>query len=187
MKRVMKKVCLIITAAFVFVQCSRSNKYDPDSLTAVEKDQFMMTIIRYVARAPENVGPTEKFKTEHDEYYQERASLCFLEQFYQSGNTQYFLLTQAAPSLTEKRHATGGKLVLNDDGSVAEYEEVFRTWKMVPDTLKKRSYFLFDRMVNGESLEPFYTVVTGDKYIEFPDERTYYDKSAREWKTKELK
>jgi len=75
--------------------------------------------------------------------------------------------------------------VLNDDGSIGEYEEVFRTWKMVPDTLKKRSSFLFDKMVKGESLEPYYTIVTGDKYIEFPDERTYYDKSVREWKTKE--
>jgi hypothetical protein len=175
-------------AAFFYVQCSRSNKYDPDaSLSAAEKDKLKMTIIRYVARAPENVGPTEKFKTEHDPYYQERASLCFLEHFYQSGNTQYFLVTQPAPSLVEKRHATGGKIVVNDDGSIAEYEEVFRTWKMVPDTLKKRSYYLFDKMVKGEPLEPFYTKSKGDQYIEFPDDQTYYDKSAREWKTKELK
>lgn len=142
-----------------------------------------MTIIRYVARAPENVSPTEKFKTEYDDYYQERASLCFLEQFYQDGNTQYFLVTQPAPSLVEKRHATGGKIVLNEDGSIAEYEEVFRTWKMVPDTLRQRSYFLFDKMVKGESLEPYYTKVTGDKYIEFPDEKTLYDKSVRAWRT----
>jgi hypothetical protein len=185
MKKLMDKAWLIFTVAFVFLQCSPGNKYDPDtSLSAAEKDKLKMTIIRYVARAPENVGPTEKFKTEYDAYYQERASLCFLEQFYQAGNTQYFLVTQPAPSLAEKRHATGGKLVLNDDGSVAEYEEVFRTWKMVPDTLKKRSYVLFDKMVKGESLEAFYTARMGDKYIEFPDDRTYYDKSAREWKTR---
>ena len=79
-----------------------------------------MTIIRYVARAPENIGPTEKFKTEYDAYYQERASFCFLEQFFQDGNIQYFLVTQPAPSLVEKRHATGGKKVLKDDGSVDE-------------------------------------------------------------------
>jgi hypothetical protein len=158
-------------AAYVFVQCSRNNHYDPDaSLTAAEKDKLKMTIIRYVARAPENVGPMEKFKTEHDPYYQERASLCFLEQFHRDG-----------------RHATGGKIVVNEDGSIGDYEEVFRTWKMTPDTLKKRSYLLFDKMVKGESLESFYTKSTGDQYIEFPDDRTYYDKSAREWKTKELK
>jgi len=143
-----------------------------------------MAIIRYVAKAPENVNATEKFKSEYDSYYQERASFCFLEQYYKEGNTQFFLVTQPAPSLVEKRHATGGRIILNEDGSVKEYEEIFRTWKMAPDTLKVRSYFLFDKMVKGESLEPFHTIVTGDKYIEFPDDRTYYDKAARQWRTK---
>ena len=184
----MKRMCLLLFVAWICVQCSGSNDYNPDkSLTALEKDELKMSIIRYVAKAPENVSREEIFNNEHDAYYQERASICFLEQYYRKGDAQYFLVTQPAPSLVEKRHATGGKIVLNGDGSVAEYEEVFRTWKMVPDTLKQRSYFLFDKMVKGESLEPFYTVVTGDKYIEFPDERTYYDKSARAWKTKEMK
>ena len=184
----MKRVFWLLLVAGVFVQCSNGNDYNPDkSLSALEKDKLKMTIIRYVAKGPENVSDTDKFKSEHDSYYQERSSLCFLEQYYEKGDVQYFLVTQPAPSLVEKRHATGGKIVLNNDGSVSEYEEIFRTWKMAPDTLKKRSYFLFDKMVRGESLEPFYTTVTGDKFIEFPDERTYYDKSARAWKTKELK
>jgi hypothetical protein len=184
----MKNVCWLLLVSSVFVQCSDVNDYNPDkSLTALEKDKLKMTIIRYVAKAPENVSAADKFKSEYDSYYQERASFCFLEQYYKKGDVQFFLVTQPAPSLVEKRHATGGKLVLRNDGSISEYEEVFRTWKMVPDTLKKRSYFLFDKMVRGESLEPFHTAVTGDKYIEFPDERTYYDKSARAWKTKELK
>jgi hypothetical protein len=183
----MKILCRLLFVAWVCVSCSGSD-YNPDnSLSAVEKDKLKMTIIRYVAKAPESVSDEEKFNTEHDTYYRERASMCFLEQYYKMGAAQYFLVTQPAPSLVEKRHATGGKIILNEDGTIAEYEEIFRTWKMVPDTLKERSYFLFDRMVKGESLEPYYTEITGDKYIEFPDERTYYDKAAREWKTKELK
>jgi hypothetical protein len=184
----MRRMCWLLFVGWTFVQCSGRHDYDPDNtLTALEKDKFKMTIIRYVAKAPENVNDTEKFKSEHDAYYQERASLCFLERYHKKGDSQYFLVTQPAPSLVEKRHATGGKIVLNEDGSIGEYEEIFRTWKMVPDTLRQRSYFLFDKMVKGEPLVPFYTAVTGDKYIEFPDERTYYDKSVRAWKTKELK
>ena len=184
----MKRIWLLVFVTIVCVNCSRTNDYNPDnSLTALEKDELKMTIIRYVARPPENVTREEIFNKEHDAYYQERASVSFLEQYHKNGDTRYFLLTQPAPSLVEKRHATGGRVVLNDDGSIAEYEEIFRTWKMVPDTLRERSYFLFDKMVRGESLEPFYSAVTADKYIEFPDERTYYDKSAREWRTKELK
>jgi len=181
----MKRVCWLLLVAWVFVQCSNDNDYNPDkSLSALEKDKLKMTIIRYVTKGPENVSDTDKFKSEYDSYYQERSSLCFLEQYYKKGDVQYFLVTQPAPSLVEKRHATGGKIVLDKDGNIKEYEEVFRTWKMAPDTLKKRSYLLFDKMVRGETLEPFYTAVAGDKYIEFPDERTYYDKSVRQWRTK---
>jgi hypothetical protein len=177
-----QKIHFLIIIALL--QCTGSNKYDPALLSPHEKDEIMMKIIRYVAKAPENVSDAEKFKSEYNTYYQERASQCFLEQFYSDGKISYFLVSQPAPSLTEKRHATGGKMRLNNDGSIQDYEEVFRTWKMAPDTLRQRSHFLFDKMVKGESLESFYTKNTGDQYIEFPDDLTYYDKVLRTWKAK---
>jgi hypothetical protein len=182
----MKRIFWWLGSVLVVAGCSGSVDYNPDkSLTALEKDKFKMSIIRYAAKAPENVGRNEVFDKKHDDYFQERASFSFLEGYYKKGNDQYFLLTQPAPSVVEKRHATGGRVVLNEDGSIAEYEEIFRTWKMVPDTLKKRSYFLFDKMVKGEPLDPFYTASSGDMYIEFPDDKTVYDKSIRAWKTRE--
>ena len=182
----MKRIFWLWVGAFVFVSCSGTADYNPDkSLTASEKDQFKMAVIRYVAKGPENVSREELFDKKYDAYFQERAGFSFLEQYYKKGNEQYFLLTQPAPSIVEKRHATGGRIVLNEDGSIAEFEEIFRTWKMVPDTLKERSYFLFDKMVRGEPLEPYYTASSGDKYIEFPDDKSFYDKSVRAWRTRE--
>ena len=169
----------------MLVQCSDNKKYDPSkTLSPQEKDEVMMNIVRYLAKAPENVGPEEKFKPEYNPYYQERASQCILEQYLVRDAIHYFLVSQPAPSLTEKRHATGGRFRLDKDGVLLEYEEIFRTWKMVPDTLRQRGYFLFDKMVGNESLEPFYTKSAGDRYIEFPDDHTYYDKSSRSWSTR---
>lgn len=74
----------------------------------------------------------------------------------------------------------------NEADSLTAYEEVFRTWKMVPDTLARRSELLFDKMVKGESLDPYLTKNSGGvEYIEFPDDRTYYDKLSRTWKLKQ--
>ena len=143
-----------------------------------------MKIIRYVAKVPENVSQTERFKSEYNAYYQERASQCFLEQYFVQDGMHYFLVSQPAPSIVEKRHATGGKFKLDKDGNLQDYEEVFRTWKMVPDTLRERGNFLFDKMVSNETLEPFYAKSAGDQYIEFPDDNTYYDKSSMSWTTK---
>jgi hypothetical protein len=52
---------------------------------------------------------------------------------------------------------------------------------MIPDILKNRSYLLFDRMVKGESLEPYLTKSAGDQYIEFPDDKVFYDVENRRW------
>ena len=70
-------------------------------------------------------------------------------------------------------------------GQLLEYEEVFRTWKMLPDTLAKRSLFLFKKMVNDEDLSPYYASSSGNTdFIEFPDDRTYFDKKLRMWRVK---
>jgi hypothetical protein len=167
-------------------QCTKNKNYDPDVyLTPQEKDARIMQIIRYVAKAPENISNEEKFSSKYDSYYHQRASQTRLEQYCVDGDLHYFLLSQPAPSLVEKRNATGGKLKVSVDGNLMEYEEVFRTWKMVPDTLKKRSFILFDKMVKGESLEPYFTKNLKVEFIEFPDDRTYYDKYHRTWRTKE--
>jgi hypothetical protein len=121
----------------------------------------------------------------YDSFYQQKASQIRFEQYFPKDDYYYFLISQPASSLVEKRHATGGRFQLNDKGEITTYEEIFRTWKMIPDTLRARSYLLFDKMVNAESLEPYYTQNSkGVDYIEFPDETTFYDVNSREWKVK---
>jgi hypothetical protein len=70
------------------------------------------------------------------------------------------------------------------DGSLRYYEEVFRTWKMPENVLNERYPVLFDKMVKGESLEPYYSKNKGDQYIEFPDDRFYFDAQTRTWNDK---
>ena len=181
----MRHFFLTLVLVSVFCQCSRKDKYDPDSqLSAQEKDKIMMTLIRYVAKTPENVIESEKFSNKYDSYYHERASQTKLEQYYVDGKQQYFLISQPAPSLVEKRNATGGKMIIDDTGNLLEYEEVFRTWKLIPDTLKRRSQILFDKMVKGEPLTTYRTKNSSIEYIEFPDDNTFYDKTSRRWKSK---
>ena len=180
----MKNGLVFFAWMVIFSQCTKDRNYNPDQLAPQEKDKIMMSVIRYVTKAPENVTAEEKFSKEYDEYYLQRASLCRLEQYYSAGEDQYFLISQPAPSLVEKRHATGGKMKMNKNGKLVAYEEVFRTWKMTPDTLKRRSYLLFDKMVKGEPLTPFLTKNSPVEYIEFPDEHTFYDRERRSWETK---
>lgn len=145
----------------------------------------MTSIIRYFARRPEAATEDDKFDSKYDQYYQEKIKETGFVKYYATEEYYYFMVTQVAPSFVEKRHATGGRFKLNDKGEITYYEEVFRTWKMVPDTLARRSSILFDKMVKGESLEQYQTKNSkGVEFIEFPDDNVYYDEKARSWKTK---
>lgn len=165
--------------------CSTKNTYEVSKhLSPQQQDEMMWKIIRYVGRAPEGLTFEERFYTAYDSLYQEQARLHKFDAYFIKGNTHYFLVSRRAPSLVDKRVATGGKFVWSDN-KVSEYEEVFRTWKMVPDTLAKREMVLFDKFVRGESLTPYETRNSnGIEYIEFPDEHTYFDKVSMQWKTK---
>lgn len=182
----MRRIIILMLLAGTVVSCSDSNRKNKasESLTPSEADAVKKAIIRFVSKAPDGTSGNEKFDAKYNAYYEENAKRCFLEFYTVKDNYHYFLVTQPAASMVEKRHATGGRFALNDKGEVTEYEEIFRTWKMTPQDLRTKSEIIFNDMVAGESLERYYTKHAGDKYIEFPDDRTYYDKEARAWKVK---
>lgn len=183
----MKKITFAgLFLALMAGACSTKNNYQVSThLTPQQQDDMMGKIIRYVGRAPEGITFEERFYAPYDSIYQEQAKLHKFDAYFIKGNTHYFLVSRRAPSLVDKRVATAGKFVLRDDNKITGYEEVFRTWKMMPDTLAKREMILFDKLVKGESLTPYETRNSnGVEYIEFPDERTYFDKVSMQWKTK---
>ena len=138
-----------------------------------------------MGKAPENVDKAEIFDRKYDAHYLDIASRYRFDQYYiDDKGTHYFLISRPAPSLYEKRVATGGKLKFDENGKLIEYEEEFRTWKMKDEDLKVRGTLLFDLMVNGKDLSPYYRINSSEEYIEFPDEHNYYDKTERMWKSK---
>ncbi|MBK5277715.1 MAG: hypothetical protein JJE09_02515 [Bacteroidia bacterium] len=180
------KVIIILLFVGVIQSCNDKKDYDPDShLSIKEKDKALMSIIRYLGKAPENVGMAEKFDEKYDAHYLDIASrhqfMCY---YIDDEGIHYFLISRPAPSLYEKRVAIGGKLKLDQNGGLMEYEEVFRTWKMLEQDLEVRGLLLFDLMVNGKDLSQYYRTNSTEEYIEFPDEHNYFDKENRRWKAK---
>ncbi len=183
----MKKIVLVIVVvAGLVAACSTKNNYQVSGhLTPQQQDDMMGKIIRYMGSAPEGITIDERFYAAYDSIYREQTKAHKFDAYFIKGRTHYFLVSRKAPSLVDKRVATGGKFTVGDDDKIISYEEIFRTWKMVPDTLAKREMILFDLLVKGESLVPYETINSnGVEYIEFPDERTYFDNGAKMWRTK---
>lgn len=179
----MKRCNLFIVVSLLLLSACTNNKYEPQRyLSRQQEDSLIYKVIRYAAKLPANANHDTKFDTKFDPYYKALAAEYDIRAYYiDEDSTHYFVMTRPARSITPMRESIGCKLRYNNDGTISEYEEVFRTWKMPEDKMNERFPVLFDRMVKGESLEPYYSKTKGDQYIEFPDDRFYFDKADRKW------
>jgi len=177
-------VLFLVTVFSIPFSCGEKDFTPGNQLDNQEQQAFMWSLIRYLGRSPEGVAPESRFQPRYDTFYRDQVSLHRLEAYWEEGDRHYFLISRRAPSLYEKRVATGGYVSFGEGGAMSDYEEVFRTWKMEPDTLTRRGLLLFGKMVEGEDLSIYETRNIGNTdWIEFPDERTWYDNPSRSWKS----
>ena len=182
---VMKFRLLCLLSILLLTSCQKD--YNPDShLSPQEQYDQVWKIIRFISKPPENLTFEERFYKGYNPYYEEQMKLHRLDAYFIENGIHYFLISRRAPSLKEKRVATGGRLKLNKKDEVISYEEVFRTWKMEDKEQIRRSLLLFDKMIKHESLEPYLTKNSKEEYIEFPDDHVVFDTTARQWKIKLL-
>jgi hypothetical protein len=185
---VMRKILAGLFGILFLGSCSNTSyTIDPNGqLSKEEQAQFKYEIVRYFEKLPsEKVHHEDKFDTLYNSYYQQKAKEANLLFYYKApDSSEYFAIAKIAPSLTIKRVATIGKLKKDKEGKITYYEEAARTWKMVEPELHKKTEVLFMDFIQGEDLSPYYTKNSGeDFYIEFPDDRTFYNTQTRKWET----
>ena len=173
----------IIVLLFVLCAC-QSDRYNPSNeLSTEEQARLIRQMVYYSTKLPPNANDLDKFDEKYNWYYDRAAAECRLVKFFatQEPGSWYFLVARKARSITPMEEGIAGKVKLNADRSLADYDEVFRVWKMNSDTLNVRGAMLFDRMVRGKDLSLFYPKFQGDKYIELPTEGYYFDKLSKRW------
>lgn len=166
--------------------CESKPKYSPERyLTEKEQSQILYTTIRYLGHLPKKGTHENKFDAVFDEYYSKLVLDFEFEAYHQEGGFEYFLVSRIAPSLKVKKVAVGVKMKRNQIGELEYYEEVFRTWKFEIPEMQEKGLMLFDKMVKDEDLSPYLPQNSGqEEYIEFPDEKVFFDTIERRWKVK---
>jgi hypothetical protein len=173
---------IIMIALF---SCESKNKYSPERyLNKKEQSQILYTSIRYLGHLPKKGTHENKFDKVFDEYYSKLALDFTIEAYYKEKDVEYFMASRIAPSIKVKKVAVGVKMKRDGDGNLLHFEEVFRTWKFEIPEMQEKGLMLFDKMVKGEDLSPYYPQNSGaEEFIEFPDEKVFYDVNERRWRT----
>ena len=184
MKYILNKYTLLAFCLSCLAFCTKRDEYDPHSfLPKIKQDTIIYNSIRYSAKLPPGSNHRTKFKIEFDSYYRSVAADYSFMYLYKIDNNEFnFLLQRPAKSINPLFEGIGGRLQLDKNDSIVAYEEIFRTWKMPYKDLQERGRLLFDRLVTKRDLTLFYAKYTGDKYIEFPDDRFHFDKNQKVWK-----
>ncbi|MBK9630486.1 MAG: hypothetical protein IPO62_05380 [Saprospiraceae bacterium] len=172
----------------LLVNCEQTAKlnYQPSQYFDTEgQDSILKEIIHFVAPMPKKADHQTKFDSIFDEHYQLQQKFHQIIAIYHSPKVEdqfYLLIKRPASSIYEKYVGIGIILELNEQKQLSVYEEKFRTWKMDDANLQKKGMLLFDLMVHGKDLKPYYTKNSkGEEYIEFPDDETHFDKVERKW------
>ncbi len=166
----------------ILLGCSNKEIYDPvNYLSKDQQKNIIEKTIRYSAKIPPHSTQATKFDSKFDWYYANAANQCRLLYYYPTDSVNYFFITLSAISITPMKEGIGGIIKIDEQGKLQEYDEIFRTWKMPEDTLIKRGWFLFNRMIKGGDMTMYYSKFQNDRFIEFPDERTKFDNDKKMW------
>ncbi|MFA9192090.1 hypothetical protein AAGV28_11995 [Flavobacterium sp. FZUC8N2.13] len=182
----MLKYTFILSFLMLVIGCQKEVQSNPENyLSATENQEFKEKIVKYFEEPPKKVTIEKKWDSVHNEYYSKKAKSADLYHYYKDNDGYiYFAIAKIAPSLKIKKVATIGKLKIEND-TITYYEEICRTWKMEAPELKEKTKVLFDKIVNNEEVENYYTKNSQPEFwIEFPDDINYYDTKNRVWKTK---
>ncbi|HMO39434.1 MAG TPA: hypothetical protein PKC76_17665 [Saprospiraceae bacterium] len=183
----MRAIVKILLLSVLISACNTKGieDYQADKyLNEAAQQTFLYDIMRYMGRLAPQATQATKHEARFDEHYTKQVNAHRLDFYYADAKSGfiYFAVSRIAPSIHVKRVTIGGKLKRNEEGEIAYYEEVFRTWKMLEAEHAEKSAMLFAKMVKGEDLSPYYPENSGkEEFIEFPNEDVYFDAEQRLW------
>jgi len=182
-----KYLLLLISLSAIIFACKESDPYSPAKyLSDRGAKKVIRETIRLSTKLPPGATHKNKYDTTFNAYYAQAEKEYDLRYWLPTDSCSYFLMTRMARSITPMREGIGGKIKYDETGTLKAYEELFRTWKMSDSLLQIRGKELFEAMIKQKDLTPYTTKYRGDQYIEFPDERFFYDKKLQQWRDSEL-
>lgn len=145
------------------------------------------SLLPFVAKLHDSIPDNERFNPKHKPYLgihkQERAYSITHYKAGEDGFT-YCIIRRLEPSLKKDKYASiccRFKRLASGGVDTSSFEEIFRTWKMKPAELTKKTDELFEKAFTASDLSGYYPEKSRGEWIEFPGNGTWYDSKAKIW------
>ena len=175
---------IIMLTSVIFFSCEKKREDNPQVVIADNalRDSVLLQLMPYLAELPKYANYQNRFESQFHPYYKKVMPIFFQwNKLYKAEDGYYYyLLYKKSNSLYEKKIALGGRFKLDAHNRVTDFEDIFNTPKMKLDELDTKSATLFDTMIKTNGGVGEYAL--NAEYIEFPDQRCYFDKKLKYWR-----
>jgi|GEM_PF-2005777 len=179
---VMKSI-LFCFCVIALVACQNSIRKSE----VLPKDSLLDSIMPYIAKRADSIPLANRFNAVYKAYYseQKKEKLYAFTHYAKCNDAyEYCIVKRLEPSLKHNKYSAVCMRFkrLPDGGIQAEsFEELFWTWKMLPEQLVEKSDVLFDLAINHQPLSDYEPEKAQDEWIEFPGNGVVYDIKTHTW------
>jgi hypothetical protein len=144
-------------------------------------DSLTVDMATYVLRKPEVATWETKFNPEFRNHFVKMSQdLEFIYGINRNDSIYFFLIRDGRDQNGKANRGVGGRMVLNDDYSIAYFEELFVTRIKDRAILESIGLDFMNTVSLNEQLDKFVSLEMSD--IEWPDGRLFYSVQKSEWR-----
>ena len=141
---------------------------------------LLTDIASFIIRKPAAATWETKFNPEFREYYERNKSELEMIYLTNVSDTFYFYLLREARTVDGlQKRGVGGKYIVNQQGKIVDFEEIFVSKVLHETNLKIIGKEYMNRVTSNSDLRDFLAKV---EHIEWPDGRLFYSKQKAEWR-----
>ena len=177
----MKHVLYILLIGIVFQSCRSTDEFSVDHYyTDSERDTLLTGIVQYVDYVARGATVENRLEVRFRPAYIARLPKYTIDRYHIApDSTHYFFVIRPGGQNPLYKRGVGGKLRLDANGGITEFEELYNTPRMKDlDELKKRGRYIFGEMVKRGNVDD---LVQMKMYIEWPDSMLVYDEKLHWW------
>jgi hypothetical protein len=179
----MKKLSLVILLQSFLFSCNPKDQFKADDrFSPSERDSLLADMITFVYTLPSNATPEARFDKKFRPYYVSQLRKFRFDKYHDAANgLGYFYLIRPARSAEGSLRGVGGKIRLDEHQKIISFEEIFNTPPSDLNTLRERGERLFKEMIKKGNVNDY---LSHPDYIEWPDDKTFYDTVMHQWTSK---
>ncbi|PRY89849.1 hypothetical protein [Mongoliibacter ruber] len=178
---------IAVLSILTFTSCKKTQqKYNVENFySQSEQDTIMANIITHIYKVPRGADPKRKHDLEYRSLYVSQIPEFEFVYFHIEPEDSLHFFYLIRPARNEKGHKRGvlGKFKVDENLKLVDFEETAVTPMMAKEEILEKGEFLWEDLMYYKNVDRYYL---NKQFVEFPDERTRYDKSKHEWTYEKL-